>query len=86
LYDGGGVLPPGGSGVNLLRKPEVVLTPNQWDDIHSAASKAPLEPAVTGGNDYSVRVENVTVKDVDELQRELSTQQRLQMMRHGGRP
>ncbi|WP_195167900.1 tape measure protein [Mycobacteroides abscessus] len=86
LYDKGGLLPPGGVGVNKLRKPEVVLTPPQWDDIRTAATKAPLEPAVAGGNDYSVRVENVTVKDVNELQRELSSQQRLQMMRYAGRP
>ncbi|PKQ59720.1 hypothetical protein B5566_02435 [Mycobacterium sp. MHSD3] len=86
LFDDGGILPPDGLAVNKLRKPEVVLTPPQWDDIRTAATKAPLEPAVAGGNDYSVRVENVTVKDVNELQRELSSQQRLQMMRYAGRP
>lgn len=86
LYDKGGLLPPGGVGVNKLRKPEVVLTPPQWEDIRTAATKAPLEPAVAGGNDYSIHLDSVTVKDVNELQRELSSQQRLQMMRYAGRP
>lgn len=37
-------------------------------------------------NDYSIHLDSVTVKDVNELQRELSSQQRLQMMRYAGRP
>ncbi|WP_301119768.1 phage tail tape measure protein [Mycolicibacterium fortuitum] len=85
VYDDGGWLPPGGVGVNLSNKPEPVLNGRQWDQI-SAAAAQPVLPAEYGSNDYSVRVENVTVKDVGEMERELSAKQRLQMMRHAGRP
>src|SRR6185369_13192061 len=37
-------------------------------------------------NDYSVHVQSVTVKDVNELQQSLGDKQRLQMMRYAGRP
>lgn len=86
IYDQGGILGPGDIGANLTRKPEIVLTGRQWDDISAAAANVPLEPAAVPGNDYSVRIENVTVKDVNELQREIDSRQRLQMMRYAGRP
>ncbi len=80
------MLPPGSIGVNLSNRPEPVLTPHQWDAVHAAAAKPPLEPAIAGSNDYSVRIENVTVKDVNELEAQMSSRQRLQMMRYAGRP
>jgi hypothetical protein len=86
IFDRGGVLPPDSFALNLSKNPEMVLTPHQWADLSSAATRAPLEPATTQGNDFSVRIENLQVKDVDELQRELNTRQRLQMMQHAGRP
>jgi tape measure domain-containing protein len=86
IYDSGGVLPPGGVGFNLTKRPEMVLTPPQWAEIQAAAAQPPLEAAVTQGNDYSVRIENVTVSDVNEMQREIDSRQRLQMMRYAGRP
>jgi hypothetical protein len=38
-YDDGGWMYPGEWGVNMLSKPEPVLSPGQWDAIYSAATK-----------------------------------------------
>ncbi|AGP62900.1 Gp15 protein [Mycobacterium intracellulare subsp. yongonense 05-1390] len=48
-----------------------------------------LDPEMAGGGyspDYSVRIDNVTVSDVEAMRREIDSRQRLQMMRYGGRP
>lgn len=37
-------------------------------------------------NDYSVHVQSVTVKDVNEMSQSMADKQRLQMMRYAGRP
>lgn len=39
-FDQGGMLPPGGVGVNLTNKPEPVLTPDQWGQVQSAMQSA----------------------------------------------
>lgn len=85
-FDRGGYLESGMVAANLLDQPEVVLTPHQWENISAAAAAEPLEPAMAQGNDYSIHLENVQVKDVGELERQLSSRQRLQMMRYAGRP
>ena len=76
VFDQGGMLPPGGIGVNLSPRPEPVLTQDQWDVM-----------AQTGaGSGYGINIENVSVRDVDELSRTLSRQQRLAAMQYTGRP
>ena len=76
VFDSGGMLPPGGIGVNLSPRPEPVLTQDQWDVM-----------AQTGaGSGYGINIENVSVRDVDELSRTLSRQQRLAAMQYTGRP
>ena len=84
VFDEGGMLPPGGMGINLTNQPEPVLTSGQWD-VLSRASEG-LGTSGVGRNDYSIKIENIQVQDVAALQRELDSRQRLQMMRYAGRP
>jgi len=84
VFDEGGMLPPGGIGVNLGSQPEPVFSPGQWDVLSSATES--LQTAGVGANDYSIRIENLHVQDVANMQRELDSRQRLQMMRYAGRP
>lgn len=77
VYDSGGMLPPGGVGINLSRRPEPVLTQDQWDLMSKTS---------TGARSYGINIENVQVKDVEELSRTLDQRQRLAMMRYAGRP
>lgn len=89
VFDKGGWLMPGGIAINQSSRPEPILNDQQWGDMHAIASQGmPMpDPAAVGGrNDYSVRIDNVTVKDVNELQREIDSRQRLQRWRYGGRP
>ncbi|DAZ90353.1 phage tail tape measure protein [Mycobacteroides abscessus] len=86
IFDSGGMLPPGGMAINLSKSPEPVLTGRQWSDISTAAARQPLDPAALQGNDFSVRMENVNVKDVNELMGQIESKQKLQMMRYAGRP
>lgn len=88
-FDNGGWLMPNGIAINKTNRPEPILNADQWGDLHAVASQGMPKPdpaAVGGRNDYSVRIDNVTVKDVNELQRELDSRQRLQRWRYGGRP
>lgn len=88
VYDDGGWLMPGGVAVNKSRRPEPILTGNQWADLAAVAAQPVPERADGVGetpNDYSVRIENVTVTDVRDLEAQMSSRQRLQMMRHAGR-
>ncbi|OBG36201.1 hypothetical protein [Mycolicibacter heraklionensis] len=88
-FDIGGMLQPGGIAINKTRRPEPILSTNQWGDLADIASRdmPELDPRSGGGtNDYSVHIDSVTVKDVEEMQRTIDSRQRLQMMRHAGRP
>ncbi len=84
VFDEGGMLPPGGVGVNLSGAPEPVLTPGQWSTLSRATESMQANGAQAA--DYSVRIENVHVQDVQALQREMDARQKLQMMRFAGRP
>lgn len=89
VFDDGGWLMPNGIAINQTNRPEPILNDEQWGNLHAIASQgmpAPDPKAFRGGDDYSVRIESVTVKDVNELQREIDSRQRLQRMRYGGRP
>lgn len=88
-FDTGGWLMPNGIAINQTNRPEPILNGDQWGDLHTIAKQGMPTPdpkAIRGGDDYSVRIESVTVKDVNEMQREIDSRQRLQRMRHGGRP
>lgn len=89
-FDTGGWLQPNGIAINKTNRPEPILSPGQFDDLHAIASQGmpELDPKAASGYspDYSVRIENVTVSDVEAMRREIDSRQRLQMMRHAGRP
>ncbi|UGT94858.1 hypothetical protein KN246_15825 [Mycobacterium intracellulare] len=88
-FDTGGWLMPNSVAINQTSRPEPILNPQQFDTLHAIASQGmPMpDPAAVGGrNDYSVRIENVTVSDVEAMRREIDSRQRLQMMRFAGRP
>ncbi|QDF19527.1 tail length tape measure protein [Arthrobacter phage Kumotta] len=70
LHDQGGILPPGLSSVmNRTRKPEYILNPQQWSDIHQLA--------LGGGSQLPpVNIEHLHVRDEDEVVRKLETHQR----------
>lgn len=89
-FDSGGWLMPQGIAINQTNRPEPILNPQQFDNLQAIASQGmpQLDPKAASGYapDYSVRIENVTVKDVNEMQREIDSRQRLQMMRFAGRP
>jgi hypothetical protein len=48
-FDQGGMLPPGGVGVNMTNKPEPVLTPDQWTQVQGAMQSATPVPHGTSG-------------------------------------
>jgi tape measure domain-containing protein len=67
LHDQGGVLPPGLSQVvNRTRKPEAILNPQQWADIHRLAIG---EGSGRGG----VNIGTLNVRDENEMVRLLRT-------------
>ncbi|MDV6978190.1 transglycosylase family protein [Mycobacterium intracellulare] len=90
VFDDGGWLQPNGIAVNLSNKPEPILNADQWGDMHAIAAQGmpELDPKAANGYapNFSVTIDSVTVKDVNELQREIDSRQRLQMWRHAGRP
>lgn len=90
VYDDGGWLMPGKTAINKSNAPEpmAVFTPEQWGALGSIAKGATMKPDPTQGASYDYRtvIENVTVKDVNELMNEADSRARLQMMRHAGRP
>jgi hypothetical protein len=67
-----------------VKSPEPVLTAPQWKSISRVAEMG--NSGTGAANDYSVRIDNVTVTDVEHLRREIDSRQRLQMMRYAGRP
>lgn len=77
VYDSGGMLEPGGVAVNMSKRPEPVLTQQQWDIM------ANTQPAQAS---HGINIENISVSDVDELSRSLSARQRLAAMQYTGRP
>jgi hypothetical protein len=89
IYDDGGWLPPGGLAMNLGQKAEPlpVFNHDQWGTLNAIANSpvSELSPS-TGGNDYRTIIESVTVKDVNELERQLEDRRRLNTMRYRGRP
>ncbi|BCO57172.1 hypothetical protein LTQ56_05610 [Mycobacterium intracellulare subsp. intracellulare] len=90
VFDTGGWLQPNGIAVNLSNKPEPILNAEQWGNLHAIAAQGmpELDPKAANGYapNFSVNIDSVTVKDVNELQREIDSRQRLQMWRHAGRP
>jgi hypothetical protein len=90
VFDDGGWLMPNALALNRSGRPEPILNGPQMDNLQAIASQGSPTPDPKafggGGNDYSVRIENVTVKDVEEMQREIDSRQRLQRFRYGGRP
>lgn len=90
VYDDGGWLMPGETAINKSNAPEpmAVFTPEQWGALGAVAKGATMRPDPTQGASYDYRtvIENVTVKDVNELMNEADSRARLQRMRYGGRP
>ncbi|AFC54282.1 aggregation-promoting factor C-terminal-like domain-containing protein [Mycobacterium paraintracellulare] len=90
VFDDGGWLMPGGLAINKSNQPEPILNAAQWDNIGALAKRSQTmvpDPSQSAYSpDYSVRIDSVTVKDVNELMSEANSRQRLQMMRHAGRP
>lgn len=89
-FDTGGWLMPQGIAINQTNRPEPILSPTQFDDLHTIASQGmpQLDPKAANGYapDYSVNISGVTVTDVNQLMSEASSRQRLQMMRYSARP
>lgn len=77
VFDQGGMLQPGQAGINLSSRPEPVLTGAQWESMLQTRA---------GGRSFGVHMENVYVSDVNQMKREIDSQQKLAMMRYAGRP
>jgi tape measure domain-containing protein len=77
LFDEGGMLQPGGIGINMTNRPEPVLTPQQWDAI-TASSSAPTQGAPL--------VQNLYAQDMQDALRQLDKVKRRDMMQYSGRP
>lgn len=92
VYDSGGWLPPGGIAINKSKglEPMPVFNEAQWGTLNSIANRdvGQFDPSSSGGNTYNYgpRIDNVTVRDVQEFEREMSSRGRIEMMRHGARP
>jgi hypothetical protein len=88
VFDDGGWLMPNQVAINKSKRPEPILNSQQWDSVQAAAKHQVAEPVpgVGSSSDYSVRINNVTVTDVNELKNQIDSRQRLQMMRYAGRP
>jgi hypothetical protein len=76
-FDQGGMLQPGQVGVNMTRRPEPVLTPQQWDAI-AASSSTPARVQPLVGNLYT--------QDMQDAIRQLDKAKRRDMMQYAGRP
>ena len=77
-YDEGGMLPPGGYGVNMTNRPEPVLTPQQWDamsKIEPSGQQAPL-----------VKIDAIYGMSPEDVASQIESKQKLAMMRYAGRP
>jgi hypothetical protein len=92
VFDTGGWLQPNGIAVNRSNRPEPILNGQQMDNLQAIASQGMPTPDPKanggGGADYSMHFGegSIVVKDVEELQRELDSRQRLQRWRYAGRP
>jgi hypothetical protein len=91
VFDNGGMLMPGGIAVNQSKRPEPVFNSDQWATLQTAlGAQQVAAPDPSGGtsHDYSMNFAQgaITVKDVAELEQQLSSRQRLRMMQHAGRP
>jgi hypothetical protein len=76
LFDEGGMLQPGGMGINMTNRPEPVLTPQQWEAI-TASSSAPSQGAPL--------VQNLYAQDMQDAIRQLDKVKRRDMMQYAGR-
>lgn len=77
-YDQGGMLPPGGLGINMTNRPEPVLTPQQWDSINrvgAAEGRGPL-----------VKIDTIYGMSPEDVASQIESKQKLAMMRYAGRP
>lgn len=71
LHDNGGVLNPGLSSImNATRKPEAILTAQQWSDIHTLATRG----AAVGGGGVNFHGP-IHVRDENEMARIIQTRQ-----------
>lgn len=77
IYDTGGVLHPGTLAFNASRRPEKVLTDQQWKALGEVNASGP-QPLV--------RIENITGFSPDDVATQIESKQRLAMMRYSGRP
>jgi tape measure domain-containing protein len=77
VYDQGGMLPPGGIGINMSARPEPVLTPQQWDAMMAS-------PANSQGG--APLVQNLYAQDMQDAIRQLDKVKRRDMMQYAGRP
>lgn len=75
-FDQGGWLQPGATGINLTRRPEPVLTPDQWANLSGPDSR----------KQWGVYVENIYAADAEDVSRQIAAKQRLAAMRYSGRP
>jgi hypothetical protein len=77
IYDQGGILPPQAVAVNRSRRPEAILTQDQWDAM---GEMGPL------ASNYGVYINQLTAVDAEDVGRQISNRQRLAMMQYSGRP
>lgn len=76
-YDQGGMLPPGGVGINMTNRPEPVLTPQQWDAL---AANDPVNGAPL------VKIDAIYGMSPEDVANKIESKQKLAMMRYAGRP
>jgi hypothetical protein len=83
LYDNGGMLEPGQFAFNGTHEPEPIFTQSQLRDM-----KANMASNGGGGgyNDFRFMPQQVVVKDVKELERQVADRRQLESMRYRGRP
>lgn len=91
VYDKGGWLPPGGVAINKSRKPEPVLTGDQFGALRALAAQPALVPdSSASGASYDHRMifneGSIVVRDVEEMSRELDSRKRIEAMRYSSRP
>lgn len=87
VFDDGGWLEPGGMAINLSTRPEPIFNSPAQLLKFAGDQLSSLQPAaVSGGNDYSVKIINPQFANESKMMREARRQQELSVMRHGGRP
>jgi hypothetical protein len=78
-YDQGGMLPPGGIGINRTNQPEPVLTPKQWNTLTE------LNAAPNAGSPL-VKIDAIYGMSPEDVANKIESKQKLAMMRYAGRP